>query len=227
LTFYENSSKGNPVHSSYAAEQTDSVDEDDPGSLVAEMIPGWFSQRECRKLYALTMVTNGDILEIGHMLGRSTACVAQALRDSRKLRLFKSYDLDFSSDEQFKEFFKEVHKKEIASDQLLQQYVFSRGSTSTREAARHLVAHELNRYVNLISGNFIELDSEQYDLIFCDAVHEPNEIRLNVPHIIERSRKNCVWAFHDMNPENVDVVVSLSGSLLVEQVDSLGIFLYR
>lgn len=194
-------------------------------TLLAYSVPGWFSQEECEKLYDLTLITRGSILEIGHFLGRSTASITEALKISEENRTFTSYDLRFISENEFHEFFNKVHQKDVQVPRLAKN-IYAQGKTSTELAKTNLENLGLDSYVDLISGNFIDLDKEIYDLIFCDAMHEPNEICLNLPHIINRSAKNCIWAFHDMSDSNINMILEQSNSLFIKRVGRLGIFLY-
>ncbi len=193
--------------------------------IQATKIPGFFPEDECRQLYQLTMSTQGPILEIGHFLGRSTACICEALADSQKKREFFSYDLGFKTPGEFKTFYDRIHRMDVAVPDLYNNLVFSKKTTTTEIARSNLKELGMDAYVNLISGNFIELDKRKYAFIFCDALHEPNEIRLNLPHIMQRSGQNCIWAFHDMNDENIGVVSRLSNAVLVDRLGSLATFL--
>lgn len=194
-------------------------------NLKAEQISGWFTPAKCEKLYKLTMVTNGPILEVGHFLGKSTASICEALRDSLKNRVFNSYDLGFISADEFKKFYNNVHQRDTEVPPLFRQ-IYSQNTTSTELAAINLRDAGLGNYVKLISGNFIDLDQNQYDFIFCDAMHEPHEIELNLPHVINHSSQHCIWAFHDMSDSNIDLVLRLSNSKFIERAHSLGIFLF-
>ena len=193
--------------------------------LLAFSIPGWFSRVECRYLFELTILTRGPILEIGHFLGRSTACIAEALKQSSDLRKFVSYDLGFISKQEFTKFFNNVHNHNVPVPKLARQ-IYNQNTTSTELAKKNLANLGLMDYVELISGNFIEIDSGKYDFIFCDAMHEDNEIRLNLPQIINRSEENCIWAFHDMSDLNIDIILDYSKALYINRVNRLGIFQY-
>lgn len=194
--------------------------------LKAFSIPGFFSNIESRALYILSVITDGPILEIGHFLGKSTACICEALYDSQKLRTFNSYDIGFSTLEEFKDFYNGLYKRELGNPEGYDELVFSKNMTTTQIASENLKQHSLDKFVNLITGNFIELDKNKYDLIFCDALHDIEEIKINLPHLIERSRNNCIWAFHDMKQINIDEVLANSNSLLIGRFESLGVFLY-
>jgi hypothetical protein len=193
--------------------------------LKAENVPGWFTASECEKLYKLTMITAGSILEIGHFLGRSTACICEALENSQEKRVFKSYDLGFITPDEFKQFYDSLHQRDVPIPPLY-DYVFSQKSTTTELASKNLKGLGLEKYVELISGNFIDLDHNLYDFIFCDAMHEQHEIETNLPFVIRNSVQHCIWAFHDMNDLNIDWVLKLSNSKFIERTHSLAVFLY-
>ena len=188
-------------------------------------IPGWMNGDERRELYGLVMSASGPILEIGHFLGRSTACICAGIRDSGRTTVFHSYDLGFRTDEEFRAFYDDMHKRETPVPELHRQ-MFQSSRVSTDIARENLERRGLAGFVELISGNFIDLDRGQYAFVFCDAVHEPNEIRHNLPHIMDRSMRPATWAFHDMDAGNTALVAELSGAQPVKQVGSLGIFRY-
>jgi hypothetical protein len=104
--------------------------------------------------------------------------------------------------------------------------VFAKGLTTTEVARGNIRGLGFEAYVELISGDFIELDTGRYDVIFCDAMHQPEEIAYNLPHVIERSNPGCMWAFDDMNPENISAVLSSGTAVLADCAELLGIFRY-
>lgn len=195
--------------------------------LAAESIIGWFSRRECRRLYVTTAMTSGPVLEIGHFLGRSTACICEAIRDTRRLRAFRSYDLGFRSRADFKAYYDRLHRIDVEVPAQYEEIVFSKGTTTTEVARQNLRRLGLDGFVTLISGDAFELDQDKYDLIFCDATHEPHEIETNVPRLAARSNPGCVWALHDMNQANIERVAALANVELCELTGSLATFLYR
>ncbi len=195
--------------------------------LKAREIPGWFSENESKKLYQLTLTTKGSILEIGHFLGRSTACICEAIHDSGIERPFKSYDLGLSTAEEYKSFFDNILDNNRGIPYKFKEFVFNKNTTTTQLAEKHLKDLGLDRYVQLITGNFTTLEKDKFDFIFCDAMHGPTEIRLNLPHVVNNSRRGCIWAFHDMNPKDAQLITELSDCIFIEGIDSLGVFLYR
>ncbi len=195
--------------------------------LAAEGITGWFSRRECRRLYLTAAMTRGPVLEIGHFLGRSTACICEAIRDVRKPRVFRSYDLGFRSSEEFKEYYDRLHKTDVPVPTQYEEIVFSKNTTTTQVAEHNLRQLGLASFVTLISGDAFQLDHDKYDLIFCDATHEAHEIDANVPHLVTRSNPGSIWALHDMNQANIERVLALANVEFCELTGSLGTFVYR
>lgn len=195
--------------------------------LAAESITGWFSSRECRRLYVTAAMTGGSILEIGHFLGRSTACICEAIRDVGRPRVFRSYDLGFRSSAEFKDYYDRLHQTDVPVPPLYEDIVFTQGTTTTEVAAQNLRGLGLDRFVQLFSGDAFELTNDKYDLIFCDAVHEMHEIDANVPQLVARSNRGSIWALHDMNQANIDRVIALAKVEFCELTGSLGTFVYR
>jgi hypothetical protein len=194
--------------------------------LAAESITGWFSRRECRRLYVTAVMSRGPVLEIGHFLGRSTACICEAIRDVGQPRVFRSYDLGFRSSAEFKEYYDRLHKSNVAVPPEYEDIVFSKGTTTTEVATRNLHKAGLDSFVQLFSGDAFKLNDDKYDLIFCDAVHESHEIEANVPHLVARSNRGCIWALHDMNQVNIEKVLALAPAEFCDLTGSLGTFVY-
>ncbi len=195
-------------------------------SLVCADIPGWFSVEEAEALYMLVASSSATrILEIGHFLGRSTSVICQAIRAAGHSPEFNSYDLGFTNSEEFAEHFRRVHQGKLG--EVPQEYVdlvYSKNKTTTDVAHAYLQHYGLDGFVHLFSGDFTLLDKTRYDLIFCDAVHELHEIRLNLPHVMNASNDGCIWALHDMTPPNIAEVLAISNARLLSVVDTLGIF---
>ncbi len=197
--------------------------------LVCQHIPGWFSIVEAEALYMLAATTSADrILEIGHFLGRSTSAICEGIRDASSVVEFNSYDLGFANAQEFVAHYERV---QVTSSSRVppeyEQMVFAQGKTTTEIAKKHLSRFGLDRYVNLINGDFSILDQTRYRFIFCDAVHDRGEISFNLPHVIAASDDDCVWAFHDMTPPNVSTVLQQAPARLIRVVDTLGIFRFR
>jgi predicted O-methyltransferase YrrM len=200
-----------------------------PTKLVFRNIPGWFSDAEAEALYTLAATAPvRRILEVGHFLGRSTSAICEGIRDAGSVIEFNSYDLGLASAEEFVAHYRRVF--DTCSSQPSresEELVFSQEKTTSEIAKMHLRRFDLDRFVNLITGDFTVLDRTQYGLIFCDATHDRGEIALNLPHLVRVSSDDCVWALHDMNPGNVADVFGASPARLIRVVDTLGIFRFQ
>jgi hypothetical protein len=204
-------------------------------NLVCQHIPGWFSVREAEALYFLAATAQASrFLEVGHFLGRSTSAICEGIRDAGAAVEFNSYDLGFRNSDDFVAHYKRVHN--TTSTQVPEEFeelVFAEGKTTTEIARSHLGRFGLTNFVKLISGDFTKLDSSRYGFIFCDALHDEGEIRANLPCVIQASNPGCVWAFHDMTPDNIEIVMSYHercgprahGAIrLIKTIDTLGVF---
>lgn len=195
-------------------------------SLIGFEIPGWFKPDECYRLYHLSKDTEGAILEIGHFLGRSTSFICQGIRDSKKENIFKSYDLGFTDYNEVQKFYFEMYGSNVKIPELY-ELAFSKNMTTSEVAKLNLQHLNLDSFVELISGNFIELDHNKYKFIFCDAMHDQIEISKNLPYIISHSEEDCIWAFHDTRPEYINFILENSNCEFIELVNTLGIFKFN
>ena len=195
-------------------------------NLIAHSVPGWFYPEECFKLYETILLSQGDILEIGHFLGKSTACICEALKTFGRKRTFNSYDLGISEQE-YKKHYEVVQKYIEPPFSLYQELFCSEDKTITDIAREQLTQHSLDSYVNLIYGDFKMDDSHSYDVIFCDSIHNPHEIQLNLPAIISRSNPGATWIFHDMNEENIKIILDVAPCEYLSNENRLGLFYYH
>jgi predicted O-methyltransferase YrrM len=197
-----------------------------PTKLVFGGIPGWFTTDEAEALYLLAATARGRILEVGHFLGRSTSAICEGIRDAGRPAEFNSYDLGFRSAEEFAEHYRTLYDRpEFAVPSEYTEMVYARGMTTSEVAREHLTRFGLAGYVNLVTGDFSALDHTRYDLIFCDAVHDPVEVLANVPAVARCSEDGCVWAFHDMTRVNLAAVAEVAPTArLLTLADTLGVF---
>lgn len=200
-----------------------------PTTLVCQHIPGWFSVQEAEELYRLAATLSCPrMLEVGHFLGRSTSALCEGIKVAGRKVEFNSYDLGFTDAEQFVAHYKKLYNTTTFSvPQEYQDLVYSKKKTTTEIARSFLERFHLSEYVNLISGDFSKLDQTKYGFIFCDALHDLTEIQHILPHVINNSEDDCVWACHDMTDENVAAVLAGSPARLIRVVDTLGLFRFR
>jgi hypothetical protein len=191
-------------------------------------IPGWFNEYEAELLYLVTYMFSGRALEIGHFLGCSTSVMCDAIHDSGRQVEFNSYDLGFGTPDEIISHYKRVYGEGFVGGlpAIYEELVFSRNTTTTALARMHLAEHGLDKYVNLIVGDFSQIDNSRYGLIFCDATHDAQEIRHNLPKVIERSADICTWAFHDTSDENAALILQYPGVKAITRAQSVGVFQY-
>lgn len=187
-------------------------------------IPGWLSDKEAELLYNSCVNFTGSILEIGTMYGKSTSVICEAIQDSSKNNKFDSCDINFKNREEFIDFYTKVHGGITVPD-LIEEFSFSKNKDIFDVTYEYLNKYDLLKYVNLIPENFHKINFN-YDLIFCDALHDINEINLNLPHMEKISNDNCIWIVHDFNCTYKIFPTHVNNKKLnfIEVVDTLGIF---
>lgn len=174
----------------------------DPSALVSlpvdiEIFPdGWMFSLELTMLYNLALHGQGDILEVGSWIGRSSTSLALGIRDSAcKQRHFDIVDLGLAS-------ISEAILKLNISQMYADQDVISRPVTAHGgvigcliDNLRHL---DLLKYVTaIIRGNISEVSlRSSYEVVFCDAVHNESEISVVGP-ILARVVRPGSWLMCD------------------------------
>jgi hypothetical protein len=187
-------------------------------------IPGWLSDKEAVGLYNLCLNFSGSILEIGSMYGKSTSVICEAIRDSSSTAVVDSCDINFKNREEFIDFYTKVHGGITVPD-LVEEYSFSKNKNIFEVAKEYLGKYDLLKYVTLIPENFHTF-SFKYDLIFCDALHDINEIKLNLPYMKKISNNNCIWVVHDFNCTYKLFPTKVNDRKLnfINAIDTLGVF---
>lgn len=181
---------------------------------------------DAKVLYELVFNCRGSILEIGFFLGKSTSIICDAIKESNNNNHFDSYDMDFKNEDEFVTFYKEIHEK-VHVPPFLIEHVFNKNKTTLEVASENLQKYDLLKYVNLNSGNFKSIQNKTYDLIFCDAMHDQNEIDLNLPDLKRLSNKNCVWAVHDVKNYDPNLIANEPNIKFLERKNSIGVFLFE
>lgn len=194
--------------------------------MIYSNIPGWLTDNEAIELYNLAYNTNTSILEIGFLFGRSTSVICEALRDSNKKIQFDSYDLNFTDSNEFMKFYSKIHGDTITVPELIEEIAFSKNKTIFDIASNILQSYDLLKYVNLNCDNFQNITNKTYGFIFCDVMHDTNEIRINLPKIKELCGHNSLIAIHDTTPMHADIIESGGNLKFSKQVDSIGVFHY-
>jgi hypothetical protein len=190
-------------------------------------IDGFFSETDSLALY-FTILSQSpkSILEIGHFLGKSTAAICSAINVMSHKVEFDSYDLPFTSEADFIEFYSPVHQRSVSPSKKFQK-VYKKRTTSTELARMNLHKVGLENFVNLQAKDYTKEEVKKYDFIFSDAVHDIPEITLHLPHITDRSNAGATWVFHDQNEENISFVTQNSNSTLIFRIGSLAIYRFN
>jgi predicted O-methyltransferase YrrM len=164
-----------------------------------------------------------SILEIGHYLGKSTAAICQAIRESRLVTRFDSYDLPYQSSLEFEEYYSNVHKREVHAIDAYSR-ILDQGNIFTDVAKQNLKAIGLEKFVNLFAMDFRKSEQGSYDLIFADILHDADEIRHNLDDILNLGHPKTLYLFDDMKAENIHLVESLTPLRLIRKIGKIGAF---
>ncbi len=174
--------------------------------------PGWLSNYEARILYTLAagMPDQSRILEIGSWVGRSSCCIAYGIRDSARRSI--RYDIvDFGIagiDEWEARFGSNLFHLQDAR-KIAEVVMFPGGTAGLLK--KNLVDRGLSSIVtSIFLGDLENLESKgQYNFVFCDAVHDLNEIEKNIPIIKSLiDEKNFVLACDDVISHEVAIKIS-------------------
>jgi predicted O-methyltransferase YrrM len=198
-------------------------------------IPGWLSPNEARAIYALAKFLDGPFLEIGAWAGRSTCCIASAIRDSGVPKRFVTVDLNPTL-EYFRPhgggigFFNPPDSArpldwatvEVFDSEVKPILVAPGGVLGVLR--RNLERLELSQYVEVREGAFASVaPSLPYSLVFVDTLHNPEEIDINAPLLRPLLRSGALLACHDMthvaeNEERLRAHLTLGERLLIDSL---------
>lgn len=167
-----------------------------------------------------------SILEIGHFLGKSTAAICQAIKDSKIITRFDSYDLPHQSTEAFENYYSGIYKKAIYASKTYID-IFDNGLNFTQIAKRNLEGIGLASYVNLYAQDFRESEYKPYDLVFADVLHDTEEISHNIDDVLKFGHDDTIYMFDDMKDQNIQIIESQSKLALMRKIGKVGAFRIR
>lgn len=166
---------------------------------------GWMSAKDLTILYNAASMANGDVLEVGPWLGRSSSAIAAGLqaREAAGSAALKYDIIDFgiTSAQEWQDRFN--HPLRFDKDQgRVAEAVLHPGGTIA-VLIQNLKANGLLKSVtNIIRGDFLECPiSRSYGMIFCDATHDVAEIDRHLPKIAELAAPGATLVFDDIVTE--------------------------
>lgn len=166
---------------------------------------GFINLFECYNLYKLGKKIPGPFLEIGPWIGRSTACIAQGIKKSGSDKEFHTVDIGFSSEKEWEEFFgSSLKQKEPKVRNRYLKHIIREGG-SIQSLIENLKNRRLDKFVTVHEGNFRDIAfGKKFNLIFCDATHDLQEIEINIPPIKNLLSGKGVLVCDDIKTEEME-----------------------
>ncbi len=156
------------------------------------------------RLFDLAKQARGNILEIGSWVGKSTSYIANGVRLNRHKPHFKTVDNYFTNTDEWESFYGEsLNDKPEWSRNIYLKHIQRPGGVieSLRE---NLTDRNLLSSVEILKGDFLTLEfTKKFELIFCDASHDANEVRRNLPKIISLLEPNGILVCDDFRYSNM------------------------
>lgn len=178
-------------------------------------VVGWLSPRERQVLYALARWLPGPFLEIGSWVGLSTSHIATGIRDSGQRKQFIAAELNptpanFRPEGDGYGFYYPPDSSESMGVCTASAYrdeiepILKSPGGVLGTLRRNLERQGLGNLVTIHEGHFSSAPKFDYKFIFCDAMHEPEEIERNATHLRPLLKPGVLLACHDLNchPDN-------------------------
>jgi Methyltransferase domain len=172
-------------------------------------ISGAITPNERKMLYALGRLLEGPIMEVGAWLGLSTTAIARGIKDSGCEKSFDTYDLRIT----------EAMMREVG-DGMVGLFVpgddvphgacskeryesnilpFIRTPGGTEPILKNNLARlGLAQFVRIHYQDFNTVEPYRCGFMFCDAVHDRHELKINVPHLKRFLASGSIVACHDI-----------------------------
>lgn len=176
-------------------------------SLMKNLPYGWFTPNEMAMLYDAAKIANGNILEIGPYLGRSTIAIATALKEKSIRQIFDTVDFFPESQKEWDD----LNQGYDLQDEYKNAWTSSKGLE--KALIENLKKHDVSDFVSrIIKGNFLDVDfNMKYNMIFCDATHNVREIKLNIKRLNELLAPGGLLLCHDINKDKELIKELLNG----------------
>lgn len=166
---------------------------------TADFPEGWLSHFEAQCLYTATLnLLGGSILEIGSWVGRSTCAIANGIRNNPQPPRFDVVDYGICGFDEWEMRFGDNLLGHPDAKRLIEPICFPGGVGGLLK--KNLAERGLGKFVTSIFLGDIKdyLMQMKYDFIFCDATHDEEEIRKNIPIVARLLKENFILICDDI-----------------------------
>lgn len=198
-------------------------------------VEGWLSEDEQAALYLLARHTTGPVIEIGSWLGKSAICLAQGLRDSTSAHRNLTCCELFPTEANFREvgpnqigFFYPINHPDPMGLVTREDYEQGILSILVRPGGlrggfeKNLRDAGLWEKIQLHEADFRSLKiASPCAMVFCDAMHDENEIRRNSPDLVRLLAPGSILCCHDTSPSNARMIREYFKFEAETQIDSI------
>ncbi len=169
-------------------------------------IQGWLTGKESEELQRIvnSLKPNSSVIEIGSWLGKSTAAIAQVTK--AKGHAFTTIELNpteanfiLQQDGRYGFWVDGEQFSSVGADEYAQVYLphLRASGGVVGELRRNLEARQLEDAVTILTGNFKSLELEAANFVYCDAMHDENEVDSNLVSVLALVKPGGVLAIHD------------------------------
>ena len=196
-------------------------------------VPGWLTPAEQRALYSLGRWAPGPFLEIGPWLGLSTTALALGIADSDERKEFISCEINPT-----------LANFRPTADGMMGLFLPAESTVSMGPCTVEVFERDIkpvvghpdglggqllenlrrcgaDKLVRVVFGDFRNLESKSYGLVFCDAMHTETEILRNAPDLRRNLTAGSILSCHDTTDENAHLLHQLFAFGDTFRVDSL------
>jgi hypothetical protein len=166
---------------------------------------GWFNYSHCKALYnAVKNLKQGNVLEIGGFVGRSTACMCLGLNNNCD---FSTIDMHFANENEFLEFYSKIHGPSIKVPDLYSNIYDKNLSTYDLQLQnlKKLNFENFKSYIGDFKSYFL---NNKYDLLFADVCHDESEIELNIYAIKNMLKSGSILLIDDIYPKYFELILN-------------------
>jgi hypothetical protein len=179
-------------------------------------IPGWMGETDLKVLSTLAenVVENGNILEIGSFLGRSTSAFFYSKHPSVSLTVVDSFEITDRYNFLVENFFQTT---EMMGDNELFLHVQKnlKGYNSFFEAFKHCLGEEICSQIDInVTHTKNYVPNKKFDMVFIDGDHSFEELTRD---ILKYSDDDTLIVGDDFHPWWQDVARSLASIRIFHQ----------